>query len=98
MAVLGRVAFQKGQIFAMAEEAGIADRALVARCSLKWILSNPRIASIVVGASAPDQIENACDVTAALDLTDEERKVLDAVRETGSFKQAREKQRARFKA
>jgi len=79
MAVLGREALMKGELFAMAEDAGIADRALVARCALAWAISEPHLSSMVVGVASPEQLAAACAVLEAPRLNDEEQAALAAI-------------------
>ncbi|MCX7012038.1 MAG: aldo/keto reductase, partial [Candidatus Sumerlaeota bacterium] len=88
MAVFAREAFMKGRLFRFAAEAGIDDRAFVARCSIQWILSDPRIASTMVGVSNALQLESNCAAVDELDLIDEEQRALAAIRTTPGFQAA----------
>ena len=90
MAVFAREAFMKGRLFRFAAEAGIDDRAFVARCSIKWILSDPRVVSTMVGVANAAQLESNCAVVDSLALTDEEERVLAAIQATSGFQAALE--------
>lgn len=96
LAILSRESFKKGRVFSLAEEAGITDRALIARTSLKWILSNPHLSSTVVGVSSREQLEENAAVLQDLELTEEEQSAIDTLRSSPGFADAREEIRASF--
>ncbi len=85
IAVLTRESFKKGRIFALAEASGVADRSLVARCALKWILSNHHLASTVIGVASPAQLEQNCAMLETPGLTGEELETLATIRSSPDF-------------
>ena len=96
MAIFTREAFMKARLFRFAENAGITDRGLVARASIKWILSNDRITAAVIGVSTPEQLEE--NVSAAeSSLTEEEAEVISAIQESELFAKALTEKRLSFK-
>lgn len=56
MAVFVREAFLKGQLFRMAAEAGITDRAGLAAAALRWCLSFPEVTSLTIGTGNPSHL------------------------------------------
>ncbi|MEU6719086.1 aldo/keto reductase [Nonomuraea sp. NPDC046802] len=56
----------------------------VAQLALAWVLRDPRITSVLVGASSPEQLEANVAAVDRLDFTDEELAAIDrAAKETG---------------
>ncbi|NUR92325.1 MAG: L-glyceraldehyde 3-phosphate reductase [Nonomuraea sp.] len=56
----------------------------VAQLSLAWALRDPRITSVLVGASSPEQLESNVGAVDRLDFTDEELSAIDrAAKEAG---------------
>ena len=88
LAILTRESFKKGRVFGLAETAGVADQSLVARCILKWILSNTHLASTVIGVASPDQLEENCAVLESPDLNGEELEALETIRTSPAFVEA----------
>jgi len=91
-----RETFIKGDLFRMGEEAGVTDRAALARAALRWVLANPEVTAVVVGADDAAQLE--CAVAAALqpELTGEDRDLLDRVRATRAFGECQAGKRKAF--
>lgn len=79
MGVIAREAFMKGELFKMAAEVGVEDRATLVRAALKWVMAVPEVTSVVVGVATPAHLRASL---AALDdgpLTDDERALLQRV-------------------
>jgi aryl-alcohol dehydrogenase-like predicted oxidoreductase len=79
MGVIAREAFMKGELFKMAAEVGVEDRAALVRAALKSVMAVPEVTSVVVGVATPAHLRASL---AALDdgpLTDDERALLQRV-------------------
>ena len=87
MGVIVREAFIKGRLFAMAEDVGIADAEKVAHASLKWILYNTDICTLMAGVSNAEQLESNVRASEDLMLTSEERGMLDRIGGSTKFKE-----------
>ena len=88
MAILGRVAFKKGSIFRLAEQAGFSNRNYIARLVLKWILANKKITTMVIGVANTEQLNNNLQILTNLELTEEEKNDIEKIRQTEKYKQA----------
>ncbi len=97
MAILVRECFRKGQLFAMAEDAGITDRAFVARCAIKWVLRDPRITSVMLGVANPEQLESNCAVLDDPELNEAEQAAIAAILATDRFREQYAARRDKFK-
>ena len=51
----------------------------ITELALSWLAGRPEVASVIAGATKPDQIRANADATSAWDLTDEERAEIDAI-------------------
>ena len=84
----------KGALFDMGDEAGIADRNLLARVALKWNLSREQVTTVVVGADNPDQLANSIQALDEPELDEEERDLIQLIKMTSRYKvYAQQKQR-----
>ena len=85
MAIITREVFQKGRLFKMGDEAGITDRNLLTRISLKWNLSTLQVTTALVGADHTEHLENSLSILATPVLTDEENIALEKLRTSPTF-------------
>ena len=85
MGLISRVAFRKGIIFKIAEEAGINDRNYAARILLKWIINNEMVTTIIIGVSDKYMLQNNVNILENLAITDEEQHSLDKIFNTPMF-------------
>ena len=85
MGLVSRVAFRKGRIFKIAEEAGIDDRNYAARILLKWIINNELVTTIIVGVSDKSMLQNNVDILQNPALSDEEQHSLDKIFNTPMY-------------
>lgn len=79
MGVVAREAFLKGALFPFGEEAGIADRAALARAALRWLLAVPELTCVVLGAATPEHLRANLSVLEQPALTDADRALLERV-------------------
>lgn len=99
MGVVGREVFMKGELFRMADEAGLAgeaDRSRVAAAALKAALAAPELTCMVVGAARPEYLAANLAQAGAPELTDEEAAVLERLRQTERFKAFEAQRRREF--
>lgn len=82
-----RETFIKGVLFRMGEEAGVTDRARLAQAALRWVLANPHVTTVVVGAHDAGELEAAVAAAERPELSDEDLALLDRVRATRSFRE-----------
>jgi aryl-alcohol dehydrogenase-like predicted oxidoreductase len=94
LAVNGREAFMKGELFKMGAEAGLTDRARLAQAALRWALAVPEVTCMVIGAAEPEHLERTLAVLDAPGLTAEDGTILERLR-TSPLYQAFEAQRRR---
>ena len=94
LAVLGREAFMKGELFKMGSEAGLTDRARLARTALRWALAVPELTCMVIGAAEPEHLEGTLAVLDAPDLNADDRAILERLRNSHLY-QTFEEQRYR---
>ncbi len=87
LGVFCREAFMKGALFTMGGEAGFTDRKQLAQISLKWILAHQEVTTIVVGIDHPQQLADNLEALEQPTLTDDDRKVLDALKATRSYRE-----------
>ena len=86
MAVHVREAFGKGALFRLAADAGIMDRAAVARAAVRWILSHAEISTLVVGAGTSAELANAVRAANAPEPDADDRALLDRLRASPGFR------------
>lgn len=96
MGVLCRELFRKGNLFKMAEEAGLTDRGEVARLCIKWILSNPSVNSVVLGVSAADQLESNVSTLENISMTEGDWKTVENIMNSGLYKEEHKQRGDRF--
>ncbi|KUK86359.1 MAG: Uncharacterized protein XE03_1554 [candidate division TA06 bacterium 34_109] len=96
LGVITREAFMKGQLFKMADEAGIADKSIVAKAALKWCLSHDVVNTIVYGTGKVPHLVSAVKVLEEGPLTEEENKIIDKIRETKLYKDFESMKTAEF--
>ena len=96
MGVVTREAFLKGGLFRMGDDAGIVDRAALARAGMKWNLSHPQVTSVLVGAADAPQLRNAASVLEDLGLSDEDLRLLDQLRQTDTYQSTKASKEERF--
>ncbi len=86
LGVIGREAFMKGQLFAMAKEAGIRDNTKIASAALKWCFSHPEVTTVVYGTGNTNHLLSALRVVDNLQLTQEEADLIEQVKTTETYK------------
>jgi aryl-alcohol dehydrogenase-like predicted oxidoreductase len=86
MAVFAREPFIKGRLFRFAAEAGFEDRSRVAVASLRWVLSHQEVSVAVIGVDTAEQLRGNLRAIEDPMLNDEDRKILDAMRATSSYR------------
>ena len=96
IAVISREVFQKGRLFKMGDEVGIADRNLLSRLALKWNLSIPAVTTSLVGADHTDHLKNSLSVVAESEFSDEENAIFDTMRTSPTYIEYAENRRAQF--
>jgi aryl-alcohol dehydrogenase-like predicted oxidoreductase len=96
MAVHVREVYLKGALLACARDAGIADLDAAARAAVRWVLAHEAVTVAVVGAGTPEQLSNAASAARHPALTDEDRRILDAIRATERFRAFRAEKRRAF--
>ena len=94
IAVNGREAFMKGELFKMGAEAGLTDRSRLAQAALRWVLAVPELTCMVIGAAEPEHLERTLAVVEAPAMTAEDSSILEKLR-TSPMYQAFAAQRQR---
>ncbi|UCD82557.1 MAG: aldo/keto reductase [Desulfobacterales bacterium] len=92
LGVITREAFMKGQLFKMGAECGVTDRSRLAEIGIKWNLSHPGVTNVIVGTNNPDHLTSNLKVLDNLELTDEDHRVIDLIKTSGTY-QAYEKRK-----
>ncbi|HEY8596661.1 MAG TPA: aldo/keto reductase [Devosiaceae bacterium] len=95
MGIVFREAFMKAKLFRMGEEAGIADRALLAGIALKWVASN-NPSTILAGVATADQLRSNIAYLDSGPMSEVEREVLSRIEATAAFSEYRAEWTARF--
>jgi aryl-alcohol dehydrogenase-like predicted oxidoreductase len=96
MAVFAREVYAKGELFGWGVEAGVTDRSLLARMSLKWVLAVPGVSSVVVGAGTPAELQSAVGVLGSPTMTAEEQNAFRTVSSAAGFLTYRVSRRTGF--
>jgi aryl-alcohol dehydrogenase-like predicted oxidoreductase len=96
MSVFTRETFLKGGLFRLGEEAGITDRSGLARASVRWLLAQEVATSLVLGVASPELLAENLKAAEQPELTDEDKAVLDTLRASPEFAEARAGQRDFF--
>lgn len=86
MAVLAREAYMKGELFAFGAEIGSVDRPALARVALRWVLSQPGVTSVVVGAAEPEHLRAAVAAAEDPGLASDDRDLLERLRSSAGFR------------
>ena len=94
--ILAREPFRKAQLFAMAEDAGFSDRAAVAGMSMRWILTNQHVASVVTGVASAEQLLSNYHAIEAADRSDFDTSMIEAIRGTRRFTEDRSSRKEMF--
>jgi aryl-alcohol dehydrogenase-like predicted oxidoreductase len=85
MAVVTRAVFMKGDLFRMAEEAGIDDLDAVARASISWCLSHDGVTSVLVGGNTADEFARNLRAVETPGVTADDEAILDELRGTETY-------------
>lgn len=93
---ISREAFMKGALFEMAQEAGIADKPALARAALKWCLSFEEVTTVVYGTGNVEHLKSALEVVDEPDLTEEEKSLIETIKETSLFREYEKKKNGEF--
>ena len=96
LGVISREAFMKGELFKMGMEAGISDRGRLANIALKWNLSHEAVTTVVVGTSNPDHLVRNLQVLEDLELSGEEKEIVENVQKSLLCKTYEEMKRRDF--
>lgn len=59
LSVVAREVYAKGQWFRLGRAAGILDDELLARAAMRWVLSQPDVDAVIIGAGTPEQLATA---------------------------------------
>jgi predicted aldo/keto reductase-like oxidoreductase len=96
LGIISREAFMKGQLFKMADEIGYTDRSKLAQTALKWNLSHEAVTTVVVGTNNPDNLLKNLTVLNDLNLTDDDRDIIEKIKTSQIFKTYEEKKLQEF--
>ena len=96
MAVVAREVYVKGRWFGFGHAAGIEDDELLARAAMKWVLSQPDVDAVIVGAGTPDQLLAAAQALAAPALSSIERAATARIFASKDFRAFAATKRAEF--
>lgn len=96
LAVISREAFMKGELFKMGDEVGLTDRRQLSRIALKWNLSHEEVTTVVVGTNNPVHLREHLGVLDTLELTGEERTIIEKVKTSPLCKAYDERKRKEF--
>jgi predicted aldo/keto reductase-like oxidoreductase len=96
LAVISREAFMKGELFKMGAEVGLEDRSQLANIALKWNLSHEEVTTVVVGTNNPGHLIKNLEVLKDLNLTDEERQIIERIKTSSLFRAYEERKTSEF--
>lgn len=96
LAVISREAFMKGELFKMGEEVGLKDRSHLANVALKWNLSHEEVTTVVIGTNNPGHLVKNLEVLRDLRLTEEERQIIEKIRNSSLYKAYEERKTKEF--
>lgn len=85
LGVISREALLKGELFAMAREAGISATSVLANAALKWCLAHEAVTTVVYGTGNVDHLRGALAVATDPRLTAEEEQLIERIRATSAF-------------
>lgn len=95
LGIIVREAFFKGDVFNIAEEAGLRDRRAVASVALKWVLQQD-VDTIIVGVDTAEQLEQHLATFGAPEMSTEEEAMLASITATVAFREFEERKHAEF--
>ncbi len=96
MGFIGREVWMKGQLFKMAEQAGLTDFDEVARATVKWNLRQSGVTAAVVGVSSVAQLDNALAALENLELSESEAAIIAKICATELWRDVASARRANF--
>jgi aryl-alcohol dehydrogenase-like predicted oxidoreductase len=96
MGIITREVFQKGRLFKMGQEAGIADRGLLARISLRWNLSIPQVTTALIGADHTAHLQNSLSILDHLEIAPEENEILQKLLTSPTYQSYSTERQRRF--
>jgi aryl-alcohol dehydrogenase-like predicted oxidoreductase len=96
MSIFTREVFVKAQLFKLGEKAGIPDRSKLARALIRWVLSHGLAAVVVLGVANADLLKQNLETAASPELTDEDRELLEKLKNHPEFKAFQEARRSFF--
>lgn len=96
MGVFAREAFMKGELFRMAEEAGLPDTTGLAAAALRWVLGHDAVTTLTYGTGKPRNLLNALKVLKNATFTGEDAAILGKVRNTERFQRYESKKTREF--
>jgi len=86
LTVIAREVYAKGQWFAMGRACGIADANLLARAALKWVLNQPLVDAVIVGAGTSEHLRTAAAAMIDPSLAPDEAAALAQVTVSATFR------------
>ncbi len=86
----------KGELFRMGEEVGLTDPRRLSQVALKWNLSHEEVTTVVVGTGNPAHLREHLSVLNNLELTDEEKTIIEKVKASPLCKAYDERKRKEF--
>jgi aryl-alcohol dehydrogenase-like predicted oxidoreductase len=89
MSIFLREAFLKARLFTLGEAAGITDRSGLARAAVRWLLAQEVAISLVLGVASPELLTENLKAAQEPELTDEDMAVLDTLRASPEFAEAK---------
>lgn len=95
LAVFVREAFMKGPLFKMGAEAGVEDRAALAKAALRWCLLPEEVTSLTIGTGNPDHLRGNLSVLDNADLTEDEWSMIEDIRQGSAIFKEFEEQKSR---
>jgi predicted aldo/keto reductase-like oxidoreductase len=96
LGVITREAFMKGELFKMGGEVGLTDRRRLSQIALKWNLSHEEVTTVVVGTGNPAHLREHLSVLNNLELTDEEKSIIEKVKASPIYRAYNERKRKEF--
>ena len=96
LAVVTREAFMKGELFRMGNEVGLTDRNRLAEIGIKWNLSHEEVTNLIVGTNNADHLVNNLKVLNNLELTGEDKSIIEKIRTSNSYKAYEERKANEF--
>lgn len=95
--VIAREVYMKGQLFGMAKEADIDNKALVANAALKWVMRQSEVSCLVYGSGKVNHVEEALRLfDHSMDLTPEEEDIIEKIKTTDGYRTYERKRAEEF--